>query len=383
MPQVIYYVEVNLLCIIILLMIRFSQATKRNRLSADMITFNRLIAVSIVMCASEMVSGILRGKMFPAARTILEISNLLYFEALVFIGYLWLVYVDIRLKNITGKGSVRQLAWAIPLIAFTVLAAINPFTDFLFSLDSHNLYSRGPLVFIHWIVSWFYLIVATIKTISKVANEKDKLKRRETVPLLYFIIAPILASLIQTACYGVSISQVGITLSIVLLYLLNQRSLILTDALTGLNNRRALDNYIENIEASNEKAQLFMFMLDLDHFKSINDRFGHVAGDLALQKTAEILKSLSKGTDTKLYICRFGGDEFLIVAKDCDEEEAQSIKDRICIGFDEASRNRGDFSLHASIGTSEGICSSVEDIQRLIVLADKQMYQAKNTAKQL
>jgi diguanylate cyclase (GGDEF)-like protein len=383
MTQVIYYVEVNLLCIIILLMIRFSQATKRNRLSADMITFNRLIAVTIVMCASEMVSGILRGKMFPATRTILEISNLIYFEALVFISYLWLVYVDIRLKNITGKGSVRQLAWAIPLIAFTVLAATNPFTDYLFSIDSNNLYSRGPLVFIHWIVSWFYMIVATIKTVSKVAHEKDKLKRRETVPLLYFIIAPTLASLIQTVCYGVSISQVGITLSIVLLYLLNQRSLILTDALTGLNNRRALDNFIENISASNEKVQLFMFMLDLDHFKSINDRFGHVAGDLALQKTAEILKSLSKGADTRLYICRFGGDEFLIVARGCNEAGAQSIKDQICCGFDEASRNRGDFSLHASIGTSEGLCSSAEDIQRLIVLADKQMYNAKNTAKQL
>ncbi|MDD4397080.1 MAG: diguanylate cyclase [Sphaerochaetaceae bacterium] len=381
--QVIYYVEVNLLCIIILLMLRFSQASNRNKLSADMILFNWLIVVTIVMCASEMVSGVLRGKVFPTARAILGTSNLIYIESLVFVSYLWMVYVDIRLKNAAGNSPAKRLVWAIPLIAFTILALSNPFTDFLFSLDSNNLYSRGSLVFVHWIVSWFYLIAATIKTISRVAHVKDKLKRREIIPLLYFIIAPSLSGLVQTFCYGVSISQVGIMLSIVLLYLLNQRSLILTDALTGLNNRRALDNYIANIASSNEKSQLFMFMLDLDHFKTINDRYGHVAGDLALQKTADILKSLSKGTDSRLYICRFGGDEFLIVAKGCDEEEAQSIKDRICIGFDEASRNRGDFSLHASIGTSEGICSSAEDIQRLIVLADKQMYIAKNTAKQL
>jgi diguanylate cyclase (GGDEF)-like protein/PAS domain S-box-containing protein len=107
------------------------------------------------------------------------------------------------------------------------------------------------------------------------------------------------------------------------------RTLSLTDALTGLMNRRALEDCLERELARciRSKAQLCLLMLDVDHFKNFNDSFGHVQGDEALRTIADVLR---KGTRKGDLIARYGGEEFLSILPDTGATEAVRIAERLC-----------------------------------------------------
>ena len=119
-------------------------------------------------------------------------------------------------------------------------------------------------------------------------------------------------------------------------------NLSVTDALTGMKNRRYLDycmpEYMADslrrheslsrsgLDPTRANADLLFFLLDLDRFKEINDRFGHAAGDRVLVDIHELLKTIMRDTDT---LVRWGGEEFLLVARNSSRHEAAAIAERI------------------------------------------------------
>lgn len=115
------------------------------------------------------------------------------------------------------------------------------------------------------------------------------------------------------------------------LQILNEklRTLSLTDALTGLMNRRALENCLERELARSirSQVQLCLLMVDLDDFKSFNDSFGHVQGDEALRRISALLQAWTRKGDL---IARYGGEEFLVILPDTGAIEAVQIAKRLC-----------------------------------------------------
>ncbi|MET3107757.1 diguanylate cyclase (GGDEF)-like protein [Oxalobacteraceae bacterium GrIS 2.11] len=110
----------------------------------------------------------------------------------------------------------------------------------------------------------------------------------------------------------------------------------LTDSLTGLNNRRFLEQTIQSEldlatrqhsgETGQQNSDLVLLMLDLDHFKQVNDQYGHAAGDAVLVQTAHLLKLCMRASD---YIVRWGGEEFLLVARFIDRSQAAALAEKI------------------------------------------------------
>lgn len=152
----------------------------------------------------------------------------------------------------------------------------------------------------------------------------------------------------------------------------------LTDPLTGLGNRRALDALLLSLdEASHETAEASILHIDLDHFKSINDAFGHAAGDSVLTHVAQILRSSVRPCD---HIARVGGDEFVIVlVATSGIEFAEGVAERI-IRRCRAPIEHGDTLLH--IGASIGIASgSASRASQLLNDADIALYEAKGEGR--
>ena len=101
------------------------------------------------------------------------------------------------------------------------------------------------------------------------------------------------------------------------------------DSLTNLPNRRSFMNQLRNevMERKLSRSKLSIFFIDLDNFKSINDQWGHDAGDLVLKEAAKRIQSVIRPTDIA---ARFGGDEFVVMLKDVqDEQDAITIVQRI------------------------------------------------------
>lgn len=149
-----------------------------------------------------------------------------------------------------------------------------------------------------------------------------------------------------------------------------------TDFLTGLHNRRYVYQYIEQ---EGDKP-LTVYYLDIDNFKSVNDKYGHQEGDRALVLTANVLKECMPDA----MIARIGGDEFLMIRMgSCTEEEAEKTRRWLQERLEEAyARHNSLQALSASIGTSR----SGEDkavLDTLIGEADAFMYREKNQKKQL
>jgi diguanylate cyclase (GGDEF)-like protein len=153
--------------------------------------------------------------------------------------------------------------------------------------------------------------------------------------------------------------------------------LALTDALTGLLNRRAFMDLVtrEIAHSRRQHRPLAVLMCDLDHFKSVNDRYGHPAGDLVLQHAAAITKAVIRASDT---LVRYGGEEFVILAPDTDQVGALDLAERIrqALGSAAIETDRSIVNITASFGVTV-LCADDENPEQLIRRADEALYSAK------
>jgi diguanylate cyclase (GGDEF)-like protein len=160
------------------------------------------------------------------------------------------------------------------------------------------------------------------------------------------------------------------------------QELALTDSLTGLPNRRAIEDWATR-QLSGAIRYGFSFLVvlaDLDHFKSVNDTYGHDAGDTVLKKFAEILKANSRRSD----ICgRIGGEEFLFVLTHTTQDNAKIVIERIRAELQAAKFDFDGTSLTvtASFGLASFDTSQPADFNRLVTQADVALYAAKRAGR--
>lgn len=153
-----------------------------------------------------------------------------------------------------------------------------------------------------------------------------------------------------------------------------------TDALTGLPNRRHMEERLADCfaEATRDGKPLCLGVLDLDHFKTINDNFSHAAGDQMLQVVAEVMTDVMGGTHN---IARWGGEEFALLFVDATLEQAADFAERIrrrIEAIDTASISPGQ-SVTASIGLSSR--TGFSHYERMINRADERLYAAKHAGR--
>lgn len=158
------------------------------------------------------------------------------------------------------------------------------------------------------------------------------------------------------------------------------RRLATTDALTGVSNRRG---FMEKVEHELSRAQRYgnpftMIMVDIDHFKSINDNYGHQVGDLVLQKMALAIKSALRKSDI---FGRIGGEEFSIVLMETEPETAISISERIRSRIEALSIHTGKETVHITISIGLTFFREGDDISTVSNRSDEALYAAKENGR--
>jgi diguanylate cyclase len=144
----------------------------------------------------------------------------------------------------------------------------------------------------------------------------------------------------------------------------------LTDPLTGLANRRAWEEELrrEVARARRNSHRLALVMLDLDHFKQLNDTQGHQAGDTVLAEAAASWRSAVRTTD---FLARYGGDEFAMLLPDCPDEYGETVLERIRT------------AIPPGCSASAGIAywNGAETAESLLARADAALYEAKRAGR--
>jgi diguanylate cyclase (GGDEF)-like protein len=155
----------------------------------------------------------------------------------------------------------------------------------------------------------------------------------------------------------------------------------MVDSLTNVFSRSFLRELLQGEISRSERNNrpLGLIMCDVDNFKSVNDRFGHLMGDYVLAQIAGILKSCVRGSD---YVVRYGGDEFLIVLSETDAGGSQIVMKRIRQKVSEWDRaNRlGDFSVGVSLGLHQHVAG--QSVEQAVSQADARMYAEKLASRE-
>jgi len=156
-------------------------------------------------------------------------------------------------------------------------------------------------------------------------------------------------------------------------------NLAITDPLTGLFNRNQLNNVLpREIGRGIRYGKTFgLLMIDIDHFKHVNDTFGHDTGDKVLQKTAQVLSKFIRENDT---LIRWGGEEFVVIALEVDEQNLLHFCDKLRKKIEDE-----DFGDTGKITVSVGATLFRENDfpDKLLSRADKALYEAKGKGRNI
>ncbi|BBB47175.1 eukaryotic-like serine/threonine-protein kinase [Pelolinea submarina] len=161
------------------------------------------------------------------------------------------------------------------------------------------------------------------------------------------------------------------------------QSMAILDTLTGVYNRRYFYEYAENeiIRSQRYNNEMSLIMLDIDHFKLVNDRFGHLIGDETLKMIVNTCLSVLRKSDV---LCRFGGEEFLVLLPETSQQDAVIAAQRICQTIAQQSlptnSDLGPVTVTVSIGVTQ-LKSKEDSLQDLIDEADHALYEAKQSGR--
>ncbi len=152
------------------------------------------------------------------------------------------------------------------------------------------------------------------------------------------------------------------------------------DSLTGVLNRRAIRDVVrrELARCRREKHTFGIILADVDHFKKINDHYGHAAGDAVLVSVVQRIAATLRTYDI---VGRYGGEEFLIIAPGCDLDLAEKLAERIRVAVGEAPVDLGTSNATVTLSLGVTLGSTSSDPEFLVTMADAAMYQAKRNGR--
>ena len=149
-----------------------------------------------------------------------------------------------------------------------------------------------------------------------------------------------------------------------------------TDKLTGLANRQACELFAEQAVklARRNQEPLSAILIDIDHFKEVNDRYGHLAGDMVIRRLAEIIRGCLRESD---FLCRWGGEEYLLLMKGCDLNRAQIIAETLRTTVKETAIDHDDTRIAITISLGVAEYHDPESNTVMFGRADEALYRAK------
>lgn len=366
------YIEINVLCICILGMLVFVVCRGVVR-EAEQRFFTLLCLNALLLFFWDVLWCICNGLQFWWASLANTLVNAAYFIQAVVLGYCWLRY-GMFVDDYTIHNKFEKLLIALPMVLVIVLNVTSIWTGSVFWVDYENNYHRGPFLWLQNFLASLYLFLPFFFGLLHSVSKKNYPKKNKLLALSFLGLIPLIGEILQNLIPGTSIFCVCVTFGLVVMFIENQEHLISVDPLTRLNNRVQLNRFLDaKLNSPSSTKKLVVFVMDLDFFKLVNDRFGHIEGDRALLAVSETLKSVfgPKGH----FISRFGGDEFVAVAELADLVEIYELKSQFNRVLEQKTQDLP-FDVSVSIGCAERMPSD-NNIPDLFNRADMELYKAK------
>lgn len=373
------YTEIDLLCTIVTVIMLVNIHPKRmGKTTLDQTLFQWLLITNIVILVLDASIWLLGGRHFIYAPVLHKFVTVLYYIFNPFVCFIWLLYSQFKIDQQPEKTKRLAKLCLFPILVNAVLSLSSLGTGWLFYIDGNNIYHRGKFFILMPVICLTYFVFAFILLMKHF--KKPKSNSRTNQWYFYMLLFPVISFIgtaIQSFFYGLSLIWVSTTIALLLVFIHIQNTQIGLDALTELYNRRSLDNYLtQKVKNINRAEEIFLIILDVDRFKEINDRYGHIIGDEALIQTGNILRSSCHIRQD--FLARMGGDEFAIVGTCHHQEYIPQILAKISYYAKEFNQNSSSYTLSFSLGSAFLSECDFPTVDNFVRIADARMYAEKN-----
>ena len=370
-----FYVEVNLGCVCILALLLYSI----KRLPTPQLKytlFQNLIFFHIIYFISDSAWALVNDGVLPKNVFSVLAVNYLNVVIIPFVAYSCFIFAEIGTRTDMTRKQIERLQ--LKLLIPIVLQAIVLLVSFCWSPDFWLDERLEPIDFYYFILSFTpmcYWVAATVRGLLRARNIQNRPNFRTYLIVASYTPGVLIAGGAQVIfSLTTPIFCFWCTFIILFVYLHLQNQLISTDSLTMLNNRNRLHHYLHQ---QRDEKDSFVIMVDVDHFKQINDTYGHAEGDKALVLVSQALKKACESLSYSMFLCRYGGDEFLMIAQtDVPDDVVNKIKE--CLQEEIANQKRSlSYTIEASVGFARWD-GHPESFKESMINADKKMYEDKS-----
>jgi diguanylate cyclase (GGDEF)-like protein len=369
-----FYVEVNLGCVCILALLLYSI----KRLPTPQLKytlFQNLIFFHIIYFISDSAWALVNDGVLPKNVFSVLAVNYLNVVIMPFVAYSCFIFAEIGTRTDMTRKQIERLQ--LKLLIPIVLQAIVLLVSFCWSPDFWLDERLEPIDFYYFILSFTpmcYWVAATVRGLLRARNIQNRPNFRTYLIVASYTPGVLIAGGAQVIfSLTTPIFCFWCTFIILFVYLHLQNHLISTDSLTMLNNRNRLHHFLHQ---QRDEKDSFVIMVDVDHFKQINDTYGHAEGDKALVLVSQALKKACESLSYSMFLCRYGGDEFLMIAQtDVPDDVVNKIKE--CLQEEIANQKRSlSYTIEASVGFARWD-GHPESFKESMINADKKMYEDK------
>jgi len=363
-------------CVCILLLLLYSI----KKLPTPELKFNlyyNLVLWHILYFTSDSIWALVSDGIIP--KTTFSVLAVNYSNAIIdaFLFYSCFIFAEISTRPEMTRAQIRRLRLKlkIPIYVEAVLLLASFVVAPKFWLDE-NLEPKTYFYLVQMFIPFIYIMTVTVRGVVRGFKPQNRKNLR-----IYLIVASYTPGCIVAAAAQLFYSLTApmfcfwCTMILLFIYLTLQNQLISTDPLTELNNRNQLHRYLQ---MQRESKDHYIIMVDVDQFKQINDTYGHIEGDRALELVSKALKNACDSLGKTVFLCRYGGDEFLMVVptempaiairviKDCMKEEVSNQYSSL------------NFALKISLGYAlwDGKSSN---FKQSVAEADRMMYEDKRS----
>ena len=368
---------INIFPMILAVVVLLSNSSKYRRTKTARV-FNLVIIFDFLLMLTDVVGMAAVQEIENLPARVVWLVNVTRFIWTTAVTSTWFIYVCCKLRlEKNGRRMITVAAVSAGIVDVAVL--LVPYRH----LAAYGLANADRVMRVCYLgVSIFGMVMFTLGGAAaayRFFREKDKDARRECAYLVFFSILPVIGIELQNINQQLRTASACVSIAILYVYVSMQNKHVITDGLTGVNNRREFDAYLERRGRQQAHSDWGILMIDVDDFKIINDEIGHKEGDDALWNVADILKRIFKTDD--VFIARYGGDEF-VVCGDWDgkarmDEIEQAIRQRV-EAFN-GERQRG-YKLSLSVGGA--LWSECGSCEAMLEAADKKMYEVKQLRKE-
>jgi diguanylate cyclase (GGDEF)-like protein len=278
------------------------------------------------------------------------------------------VFLDYLASRDHGRAQkITRIVWTI-LSLHGLILILNLFFGFYFDISPENTRVYGNAYGIRAIFAYTAVLLA----IASLCFSRKKFKKSQLLLIIFFFMLNSAGAVLGHISGNGTIIWPCFSSGLLYGYFFIIKAESKTDNLTGIGNRYSFNEFVDRLSKSKGRRSYTIVMIDVDHFKRINDTLGHAEGDNALRDLAAIIKTSAGGG----FAARYGGDEFVLAIK--KEEEVKKLLDRIQQGITAHNeKNTRPYKLQISYGYDTFTAGSGQNIKDFLTHIDNLMYKHK------